>query len=92
VLAGLFSGACDDERLWGLLVESVEPAPNASRLLVTVLPAGGAAKADPQESLIFLNSARSYLREEVAAAIRWRRVPDLVFQIYVEGIKEQGLP
>lgn len=73
---------CDDA-LAGLVVETVEPAPNASRLLVTL------ATADPATSLpavlAGLERARGRLRGEVAASISRKKLPDLVFRVARAG-------
>ena len=72
-------GQCDDEVLQALYVDSVEPAPNASRLLVTVgsLPA---ERLDPAAVLEHLGHASGRLRSEVAAAITRRKTPTLVYR------------
>ena len=75
VLAG-----CGDGVLRDLLVVSVTPAPNSSRLLVTLAPAPGSS-ADPARVSERLEGARGLLRREVAAAIHRRRVPDLTYQL-----------
>lgn len=76
-LAGVFAD-CGEDLLRDLLIESVTPAPNASRLLVTVRP------AVPMESpvvLARLEHARAKLRTETVAAIHRRRAPDLLFRV-----------
>jgi ribosome-binding factor A len=75
-LASVFA-ECSDDVLRDLTVQSVVPAPNASRLLVTVEPA--LARTDLLAE--HLHRARGRLRGEVAAAINRRRMPDLVFRI-----------
>jgi ribosome-binding factor A len=70
-----------DEILSSLLVETVEPAPNAARLLVTVcalLPVKGCG---PDEVISRLELCSGRLRAEVAAAITRRRAPTLVFRV-----------
>ena len=75
-LAMTLSGECGDEVLSALPVVSVTPAPNASRLLVTVaLPDG----ASPTDVLHRLERARGFLRSGMASVIHRKRVPDLVF-------------
>ena len=68
-----------DDVLRGLYVAGVEPAPDDSRLLVTVesLPAD---RPDPARALARLELASAHLREEVARAITRRRVPSLAFR------------
>ena len=74
-LAGVLA-ECSDDVLRDLTVQSVVPAPNASRLLVTV--AAGAA-VESERLAEHLHRARGMLRGEVAAVINRRRMPDLVF-------------
>jgi ribosome-binding factor A len=80
-LAEVLAGECADDLLRDLAVESVAPAPNAGRLLVTVslTPPVEAALADQVAER--LERGRGRLRAEVAAAVHRRRVPDLVFRI-----------
>jgi ribosome-binding factor A len=80
-LAGVLAGELDDDVLRDLLVESVTPAPNSSRLLVTLQPAPGAPAHDPGVIAGRLERARDRLRAEVAAAIHRRRAPDLTFRL-----------
>jgi ribosome-binding factor A len=93
-LAGL-----GDEALRDLTVASVEPAPDDSRLLVTLVPSGPppgpAAAAAPggppppgaARTLAALEKARGRLRAELAAAICRKRAPHLAFRL---GIAEGG--
>lgn len=69
---------CGDDVLRDLLIESVTPAPNASRLLITVLPASPIETSVVREHL---ERARGRLRSEVVAAIHRRRAPDLLFRV-----------
>ena len=72
------AGQCGDEVLQSLWVSSVDPAPDASRMAVTVdLPEG----ASPGEALARLEGARGLLRAIVASAIHRKRVPELVFRV-----------
>jgi ribosome-binding factor A len=86
-LASLFAAECGDEVLRDLQVESVVPAPNASRLLVSVSLAWPANSTVRQQAAEHLERARGKLRSEVAAAVNRRRVPDLVFRI-IEPMSE----
>lgn len=72
-----FGGGLADELLQSISVESVVPAPTASRLLVTVRI--GDASIRPLEALARLERARGLLRVGVAAAIHRKRAPELVF-------------
>ena len=77
----VLSGDCSDELLLCLQVISVVPAPNASRMLVTVsadMPDDGRGH---QEILDRLNEQSGRLRAEIAASINRKRVPTLVFQV-----------
>lgn len=77
IQAGL-GGECGDALLQGLRVSSVDPAPDASRLAVTVeVPGDG----NPAEALARLEGARGLLRAIVASAIHRKRVPELVFRV-----------
>jgi ribosome-binding factor A len=70
-----------DEVLADLIVTSVEPAPHAGRLLVTV---GATPSAKPRivtEVTAHLNRAAGRLRTAVAAAIHRRKTPLLAFRV-----------
>jgi ribosome-binding factor A len=76
-----------DDLLSGLVIESVEPAPDSTRLAVTVLTE---APIDaPARGVILerLQRFKGQLRSEVAKAVCRKRVPDLVFRVNerVEG-------
>ena len=77
----LVLGDCHDERLQALHVISVVPAPNSSRLLVTVSTDLPGDEFDPQEILELLEQQTGRLRGEVAAAINRKRVPALAFLV-----------
>ncbi len=62
-----------------LTMESVEPAPSASRLLVTVV------SRDPRAAVERLAAMHSRLRAHVAAAICRRRVPELAFRVQADA-------
>ena len=68
----------EDDLLRDLMVVSVEPAPNARRLLVTAASLDG--PIDLVQTLAHLEAARGWLRCEVAASITRRKVPDLMFR------------
>jgi ribosome-binding factor A len=80
-LALVLTGDSADGMLRDLVVEAVAPAPNSSRLLVTVSPSVGAAGADLDAIRRCLERARGRLRGEIAVAIHRRRVPDLTFRV-----------
>jgi ribosome-binding factor A len=77
----VLAGNSADDLLRDLVVEAVVPAPNASRLLVTVSPSLAAADADLDAIRLHLDRARGRLRGEIATAIHRRRVPDLTFRV-----------
>lgn len=81
-------GACADPLLQDLVVESVVPSPDASRLTVFMYRSALGAGPDDQQSvaeiLRRLDAARPLLRHEVAAAITRKRAPELAFQIVGE--------
>jgi ribosome-binding factor A len=63
----------------------VDPAPDASRLAVTISVSDGIS---PAEAIIRLERARGLLRSIVASAIHRKKVPELVFRI--AGPEEAG--
>lgn len=77
----LVLGDCRDERLQALHVVSVAPAPNSSRLLVTVSVDLAGAEFDRQGILELLVQHTGRLRAEVAASINRKRVPTLAFHV-----------
>ena len=81
VLDGLLAGSTSDPVLNGLTVVSVEPAPDAATLLVTVSRATVTEPIPPGEILAHLGQASGWLRAEVAAAITRKRAPLLVYQV-----------
>jgi ribosome-binding factor A len=70
-------GADHDEMLQALQVVSVEPAPSAARLLVTVRAEG----VEAATALDHLQRATGRLRCEIAASIHRRRTPELAFRV-----------
>lgn len=85
-------GDCRDPLLQDLEVISVDPAPNAFHLIVTVMPGVMHEKVTTQEVLIRLGRVAGFLRSEVAAAIRRRRAPELSFRVLKRstGKTEEG--
>jgi ribosome-binding factor A len=76
-LLGVFAELGDDV-LRDLFIDSVTPAPNAARLLVTVRkPAGVEATV----VLKHLQRAHGKLRSEAVAVLNRRRAPDLLFRV-----------
>jgi ribosome-binding factor A len=76
ILGGLLEG----EILRDLLVHSVIPAPDSSRLLVTVVHHGPDSVATT-DILAALHGAHARLRGEVAGSIHRRKTPELTFQV-----------
>jgi ribosome-binding factor A len=71
----------DDPLIDELVIASVMPAPNASRVSVTLVPSRSDLDVDSSEVLARLDEAAAELREEVASELSRRRVPELVFRI-----------
>ncbi len=81
ILDGLLAGQSGDDRLLDLAVVAVEPAPDASRLLVTVTPRPSAVPPDPLAILASLDRASGWLRSEVASEITRKRAPLLAYRV-----------
>ena len=81
VLSSALTGGCDDDVLRDLLVVEVVPAPDSSRLLVTLTASPAAGQLDPADVLERLERHKVRLRAEVAAAIHRRRVPELSYRL-----------
>lgn len=62
-----------------LVLVSVTPAPSATRVQVTLMLSHDGI--DPEAALARLHEIAPELREEVAAEVSRRRVPELVFRI-----------
>jgi ribosome-binding factor A len=84
-LAWVLQGECGDDLLRDLLVASVVPAPDSTRLLVTVYPGPAAGGAEPDAFLERLHRAYGKLRGAVAAAIHRKKVPELIFRVADPG-------
>ena len=69
----------DDPMIDDLVLVSVVPAPSASRVLVTLVPTRD--DIDHDVALSCVRELADELREEVAAEVNRRRVPELVFRI-----------
>lgn len=75
-----FGSVCNDDLIRELGVISVQPAPDESRLLVTVGPMLP-GPFDPAQVLSRLQQAMGKLRTEVATSIHRKKVPDLTFHV-----------
>ena len=71
----------DDPTIDDLALASVVPAPDGSRVLVTLVPTRTDLLADVDAALMVLADVADDLREEVAAEVTRKRVPVLVFRI-----------
>ncbi len=74
-------GDSTDHRLHDLVVQSVVPAPDGSRLLVIVAPSEVVEFDSLDDILGALEGARTWLRRQVAAEIHRKRAPELIFQV-----------
>jgi ribosome-binding factor A len=77
----VLSGDCREEILQSLHVVSVDPAPDASRLLVTLQSDLPSDEFDCGLAMERLEQHTGRLRSEVAASIVRKRVPTLAFQV-----------
>jgi ribosome-binding factor A len=80
VLNYAFAAICNDDVLRELGVLAVQPAPDESRLLVTVGPTLP-GPCDPNQVLAHVQQSLGKLRSEVAAAIHGKKVPELAFRV-----------
>lgn len=76
---------CHNPLLAALWVESVEPAPTASRMRVIV---SADIDTDGDAILDALTHARHFLRRQVAGEINRKRVPELSFVLMLQGSDE----
>jgi ribosome-binding factor A len=74
------SGESNDDLLRMLYVARVEPAPDADRLMVTVVPLTKDEHPDPADVMTRLHDHSGSLRSSVASAISRRKVPDLIYR------------
>lgn len=73
--------ALSDPALRDLLVSGVVPARGKGRLLVTLAPSPSAQPLAPEALAEHVARAAGLLRQEVAASIHRRKVPELVFRV-----------
>jgi ribosome-binding factor A len=89
----VLTGELDDDQLRMLYVAKVEPAPDADRLLVTVVPLTKALQPDPVQVTTRLHANAPRLRAAVAAAISRRKVPDLLYRfVETDPAAAEGMP
>ena len=77
----VLSGETGDDLLRQLYVQDVTPAPDASRLLVSVAPIDPRADIDAATVLEKLGHVQPMLRTAVARGINRKKVPDLTFTL-----------
>ena len=69
----------EDPRLDDIALAAVDPAPDASRVLVTLVPTS--PDVDVEAARECLEEVAGELRAEVAAEVHRRRAPELTFRI-----------
>jgi ribosome-binding factor A len=84
-LISILGGEMGDECLQDLTVQSVEPAPDSSCVLVTLGWHATGTAGDVSHVLTSLRRSSGYFRTQIAAAIHRKRVPQLVFRISGRG-------
>lgn len=77
----VLAGELDDELLHNLQVVSVEPAPDATQLLVIVRADLPTAATNAQQIAERLATIAGWLRTEIAGSITRKKAPRLVFHI-----------
>jgi len=80
-LSLVLSGECGDELLQGLQVVAVDPAPDATQLVVTVRAGHPGEVVEPAEVSERLAKMTGKQRCEVAATITRKRAPRLLFRV-----------
>lgn len=77
----VLTGELDDDLMRNLYVENVQPAPDASRLLVSVAPldASDVERTDQILQKLLIHTPR--IRSEVARSIHRRKTPELSFVV-----------
>ncbi|OWK43867.1 hypothetical protein FRUB_03466 [Fimbriiglobus ruber] len=74
--------ACfSDEVLRELTVVSVDPAPHAGRLMVTVAVLSPADATDRNAATAHLVRATGLIRREIASGVHRRNTPEMVFRV-----------
>lgn len=75
------AGECEGDALLGAAVAFVEPAPDSTRLMATVVLAPGKGAEDLAAARAALARSAASFREEVARTIHRKRVPEIVFDV-----------
>ena len=78
--------------LQGLSVDTVQPAPNASRLLVSVSTIKPLHQEECEELRQLLKQMKGLFREELAIVLHRKHVPDLIFQLFAPTPKNERPP
>ncbi len=86
----VLSGEMDDDVLRGLMVQQVRPAPDATRLLVTVMPLDEEVSVESILHRLSIVSGR--LRTEIARSINRRKTPQLSFEVMLPDRKGERGP
>ena len=81
---------CEDEALQALRVEAVVPAPDESRLAVTLVVPDREAELGREEVLQRLEAVRGALIDEMMNTITRRRCPQLTFVLAREGGEDEA--
>ena len=80
-VVGLALGGAADMRLQEVAVCGVVPAPDGTRLLVSVVPEQPSSWEQLEALQVALERAKPWLRQQVAGEIHRKRTPDLVFSV-----------
>ncbi|HWY86886.1 MAG TPA: ribosome-binding factor A [Gemmataceae bacterium] len=88
-LSQVLAWESSDDLLRTAVVQSVEPAPDSTRVLVTVAMPATEDGVNAKQLSERLNRSRGRLRAEVGAAIHRKRVPEVVFQVVAKGEVDQ---
>ncbi len=83
---------CEDELMQSLVVAGVDPAPDSSRLLVTIAVDLPPRDFDQDLILSVLQTQTPRLRAELARSITRKRVPNLSFCVQLKALLEQPQP
>jgi len=86
-------GECDDDVLRSAYVMSVEPAPDATQLLVRLVIPRSAGDVRADEVMTRLARVHGVLRRAVAEAVTRKRAPELTFVVVPEDAdRTDGAP
>ena len=77
-------GDCDDELMQSLMVDNVQPAPDSSRMLVTIIADMPPEEFDRNQIQLHLKEQTGRLRAEVGRSISRKRVPNLSFSVLLK--------